>query len=233
MLENTKPVNRLLAALPAEEYTRLLPQMREVPLNFAHIIYEQNELVRRVYFPNSGIVSLLLAVEERSLLEVGIVGNEGFIGLSIFHGAEQSNNRTVVQGDGAALEMDAPDFLAECEKGGMLPRLLERYTYSLLMQISQVAVCNRFHGTEARLARWLLMTGDRMESDEFEITHEFLSNMLGVRREAVSIAAANLERTELISYSRRKILIVDRAGLEAAACRCYFIIKEKYKMVLG
>ena len=229
MFETTKSTNRLLAALPAKEYARLLPKLEEVSLTYAKTIYEPGDVIRRVYFPNSGIVSLLSAVEDRSLLEVGIVGNEGFIGLPVFLGVKTSNNRAIVQGAGVALEMKTADFLAECNNGGALPRLLQRYTHSLLIQISQSAACNRFHPIEARLARWLLMTSDRMESDEFQITQEFLSNMLGVRREGVSKSATHLQQNELISYSRGKITILNRAGLEAASCRCYFIIKDEYE----
>ena len=203
--------------------------MEEIPLTFAKTFYEPGDIIRHVYFPNSGIISLLSAVEERSLVEVGIVGNEGFVGVPVFLGVKTSNNCALVQGAGVALEMKTADFLAECENGGALPRLLQRYTHSLIMQISQSAACNRFHPIEARLARWLLMTSDRMESDEFQITQEFLSNMLGVRREGVSKSATQLQQNELINYSRGKITTLNRAGLEAVACRCYFIIKEEYE----
>ena len=228
MSETTKPANHLLAALPAKEYQRLLPKLEEVSLTYAATIYEPGDVIRRVYFLNSGIISLLSSVEERSLLEVGIVGNEGFIGIPVFLGVKTSNNRAIVQGAGAALTMKTADFLAECKNGGALPRLLQRYTHSLMIQISQSSVCNRFHAIGARLARWLLMTGDRMMSKDFQITQEFLSNMLGVRREAVNKSATHLQQNGLISYSRGKVSILDRAGLEAAACRCYFIIKAEY-----
>ena len=229
MSETTKPANRLLAALPTKEYKHLLPKLEEISLTYAETIYESGDIIRRVYFPNSGIISLLSAVEERSLLEVGIVGNEGFIGLPVFLGVKTSSNRALVQGSGVALAMKTADFLAECKNGSSLPRLLQRYTHSLLTQISQSAACNRFHPIEARLARWLLMTSDRMESDNFQITQEFLSNMLGVRREAITISARKLQQNEMISYIRGKISILNRAGLETAACRCYFIIKEEYE----
>lgn len=229
MSENTKPANRLLAALPAKEYKRLLPKLEEVSLPFTETIYEPNDIIRYVYFPNSGIVSLLAAVGERSQLEVGIVGNEGIIGLPVFLGVETSNNHALVQGVGMAMRMKTADFLTECNNGGSLPRILQRYIHSLLTQISQSAVCNRFHPIEARLARWLLMTSDRMKSDVFQITQEFLSNMLGVRREAVTLSAKNQQQNGLISYSRGKISILDRAGLESVACRCYFIIKGEYE----
>lgn len=227
MPEITKPANRLLAALPAKEYARLLPKLREVSLTYSETIYEPGDLIRRVYFPNSGIISLLSAVGERSLLEVGIVGSEGFVGLPAFLGVKTSNNRALVQGAGAALALKTADFLAECRAGGALPRILQRYTHSLLTQISQSAVCNRFHEIEARLARWLLMTADRMETDNFKITQDFLSNMLGVRREAVSKSAAALQQRQLIGYSRGNISIINRTGLESAACNCYAIIKNE------
>ncbi|HLM59620.1 MAG TPA: Crp/Fnr family transcriptional regulator, partial [Pyrinomonadaceae bacterium] len=214
--------------LPAKEYQHLLPKMEEVSLTFTETIYAPDDIIRYVYFPNSGIVSLLAAVGERSQLEVGIVGNEGIVGLPVFLGVERSNNHALVQGVGAAMRMKTADFLAECSKGGLLPRILQRYTHSLMTQISQSAVCNRFHPIEARLARWLLMTADRMESDVFQITQEFLSNMLGVRREAVTLSAKNFQQNELISYNRGKISILNSAGLEAVACRCYFIIKDEY-----
>lgn len=228
MSETTKPANQLLAALPAKEYQRLLPKLKEVSLTYAATIYEPGDVIRRVYFLDSGIISLLSSVEERSLLEVSIVGSEGFVGIPVFLGVKTSNNRAIVQGAGAALTMKTADFLAECRNGGALPRLLQRYTHSLMVQISQSSVCNRFHAIGARLARWLLMTGDRMMSSAFQITQEFLSNMLGVRREAISKSATHLQQNGLISYSRGKISILDRTGLEAAACRCYFIIKEEY-----
>lgn len=228
MSKTIKPTNRLLAALPAKEYQRLLPKLEEVSLTYTAIIYESGDIIRRVYFPNSGIISLLSSVEERSLLEVSIVGNEGFVGIPVFLGVKTSNNRAIVQGAGAALTMKTADFLAESNNGGALPKLLQRYTHSLMIQISQSSVCNRFHAIGARLARWLLMTGDRMMSNDFQVTQEFLSNMLGVRREAVSKSATHLQQNGLISYSRGKVSILDRTGLEATACRCYFIIKEEY-----
>jgi CRP-like cAMP-binding protein len=231
MSETIKPGNRLLAALPAKEYQRLLPKLEEISLTYAETIYETGDIIRRVYFPNSGIISLLSAVEERSLLEVGIVGNEGFIGLPVFLGVKTSNNHALVQGAGAAWEMKTADFRAECKTGGALTPLLQRYTHSLLIQISQSAVCNRFHPIEARLARWLLMTADRMDAANFQITQEFLSNMLGVRREAVSKSAANLQERQLISYRRGNISNIKRSGLEALACKCYSIVKNEEKVL--
>jgi CRP-like cAMP-binding protein len=219
--------NRILAALPVEEYRHLFSGLTRVALNYGENIYERGEIIRHVYFPESGIVSLLAAVEDEMTLEVGLVGKEGIVGLPVFLGVKTSNNRAIVQGAGFARRMKTADFLAECETGAALSRLLRRYAHSLLTQVSQSAVCYRFHLTEARLARWLLMTADRMETDKFQLTQEFLSNMLGVRREAVNKSAVILQQQQLISYSRGTISIINRAGLAKAACLCYDIIKDE------
>lgn len=230
-IEPKTPVvaNRLLAALPAGEYRRLFPKLQEIALMYGENIYERDEIIRHVYFPDSGIISLLAAIEETGMLEVGIVGREGVVGLPVFLGVKTSNNRAIVQGAGSAMRIKTADFLAECKNGGSLARLLQRYAHSLLTQVSQSAVCYRFHLAEARLARWLLMTADRMETDKFRLTQEFLSNMLGVRREAVNKSAIILQQQELIKYSRGNITIIDQAGLEKAACLCYGIIKDEEK----
>jgi CRP-like cAMP-binding protein len=219
--------NRLLAALPAREYQRLLPHLKLVALPFGDILYESGEPIRHVYFPNQGIVSLLSVVEGRSTLEVGIVGNEGMVGISIFLGARDAFNRALVQGAGMAMRMTSQAFRTQIGESGPLPALLRRYTHSLLAQISQTAVCNRFHKVEARLARWLLMTQDRIGTDELRLTQKFLSDMLGVRREGVTDAAHTLQQAKLIHYVRGRITILDRAGLEAAACQCYEKVKHE------
>lgn len=221
------PLNRILADLPKDEYRRLLPNLEISPLIFGDIVYEAGDLIRHIYFPNSGIISLLAVVADRSSLEVGIVGREGMVGLPVFMGVKTSRERAVVQGGGSAISMKATAFRKECANGSSLPRLLRRYTHSRLTQMSQGAACNRFHSIDARLARWLLMTRDRMGKDEFQLTQEFLSNMLGVRREGVSKAAAQLQKQQLISYSRGILTTLNPAGLEAIACRCYGIIKAE------
>ena len=228
MSETAKPANRLLAALPAEEYKRLLPKLEEVSLIYAETIYESGDIIRHVYFPNSGMVSLLTRVAEGDSLEVAVVGNEGVIGLPAFLGVESSSNHVVVQGSGTALRIKTEDFLKECGRCGSLPKLLQRYTHALLMQISQTVACTRFHLIENRLVCLLLMMHDRMKADEFQITQESLSNMLGVRREAINKSATNLQQNGLISYSRGNVSILNRAGLESVACRCYAIIKAEY-----
>ena len=226
MTESDTPIaNRLLAALPSGEYRSLFPKLEEIPLTYGENIYEQGEIIRYVYFPNSGIISLLVATEPDATLEVGIVGREGIVGFHIFLGVQTSNYRAVVQGTGFAMRMKADDFLAECRKNKILPQLLQRFTYSLLTQASQSAVCCCHHPIENRLARWLLMTSDRMQANEFHLTQDFLSNMLGVRREAVNKSAVILQQQQLIDYSRGNILILNRQALEIKACSCYALLK--------
>ncbi len=224
--KSSEPVaNRLLAELTSQEYQRVRPHLEDFPLTFGEILYEPGQSIQHVYFPNNGIVSLISMVEERSTLEVGIVGNEGMVGISIFLGASDSLNRALVQGAGTAMRMTAQAFRKHIGYNGPLPDLLRHYTHSLLAQISQTAVCNRFHKVDARLARWLLMTHDRLGSDEFRLTQKFLSDMLGVRREGVTAAARSLLQARLVSYVRGHITVLNRAGLETAACKCYKIVK--------
>jgi len=219
--------NRLLAALPKREYQRLLPELEQVTLPFAEVLYEPGDRIRHVYFPNDSIISLLAEVAERSTLEVCIVGSEGMAGIPVFMGVDTSRYRALVQGAGTAMRMSAASLRTESEHVGSLHRLLHRYSHSLLTQVSQTAACNRFHTVDARLARWLLMTHDRLGSDEFRLTQEFMSNMLGVRREGVTRAAVDLQRQKLISYSRGRITVLNRTGLEALSCNCYRIIQAE------
>jgi CRP-like cAMP-binding protein len=227
------PTNQILAALPKAEHKRLLPNLERFPLVLGEMIYQPGDLIRHVYFPNSGIVSLLATVEDGSSLEVGIVGREGMVGMPVFMEAKTSRNGAVVQGTGSALRMKASVFRKECDTCRALPRLLQRYTHSLWIQLSQTAVCNRFHPIDARLARWLLMTRDRMGADEFQVTQEFLSNMLGVLREGVNKAAGSLQRRQLVRYNRGTLTILKRVALKAVACNCYQIIKDEYNGFLG
>ncbi len=216
--------NQLLAALPRQVYQSIQRYLEEVPLVFNEILYQPNGALTDVYFPNSGIISLIAGVTERSTLEVGLVGNEGMAGLSVFMGVNSTLNRAVVQGQGSAMKMKAGSLRKVCKDGGLLTRILRRYSHSVLTQVTQAAVCNQFHSIDARLARWLLMTHDRMGQDEFKLTQEFLSNMLGVRREGVSRAAALLQKRKLIDYSRGRLQILNRAALEKVSCSCYEII---------
>jgi CRP-like cAMP-binding protein len=234
---NNKPrapsANRLLAALPRREYQRLLPELEQVTLSFAEVLYEPGARISHAYFPNDSVVSLLTEVADRSTLEVGIVGNEGAAGISVFMGVDASPHRAIVQGAGTAVRMKASVMREEAEGASPLHRLILLYAHSLLTQVSQSAACNRFHMVEARLARWLLMSGDRLGSDDFLLTQDFISDMLGVRREGVSKAAGALQKNALINYSRGHIKILDRAGLEASSCECYGIIKDQNGHYLG
>ena len=217
----------VLGRLPKKEYQRLLTLMEETPLELGKTIYRAGDLINDVYFPNSGIVSLLAGEVERATLEVGLIGREGMVGLPVFMGVGTSRNHAVVQGAGIALKMKAATFRKECSNGNPFARVIGRYTHSLLTQVTQSAVCNQFHSIEARLARWLLMTHDRMIVDEFTLTQEFLSHMLGVRREAVSRSASELQKRNLIRYSRGTLKILDRQGLEATSCGCYETVRDE------
>jgi len=220
-------VNRLLASLPKKEYERLLPGLKRITLTFGEVLYEPGDTMKHVYFPNDSIVSLLSAMSETSSLEVGMIGNEGMAGLPIFMGVNVSRNRALVQGSGSAMRMTSVAVRHEANRLGTLHRLMHRYAVSLLTQVSQAAACNRFHSVDARLARWLLMTSDRLGTEEFRLTQEFMSNMLGVRREGVNKAAGVLQTGKLIHYSRGMITILNRLGLERNSCECYAIIKSE------
>jgi CRP-like cAMP-binding protein len=218
--------NSLLAALPRRFYKRLLPDLAPVELVFGDVLYEAGEPIHEVYFPCRSLVSLLTVVEGHLALEVGLVGREGMVGIGLVLGVGVSPVRVLVQGGGSALRMSAPRFLRELAGSAPLQRTLHRYVHALMAQISQTAGCNRFHVVEARLARWLLMTRDRVRSTEFRMTQEFLSHMLGVRRVGVSQAASALRGRKLIEYSRGRITILDQPGLEAACCSCYQAVKD-------
>ena len=218
-------VNRLLATLPKKEYERLLPKLKTVSLVLGEELYEPGDAIKYVYFPNDSIISLISQLSDKAWLEVGMVGNEGMAGLAVFMGVSFSSTRALVQGSGTAMRMNSTALRMEADRLGGLHRILHRYSHSLLTQVSQTSVCNRFHLVDARLARWLLMTDDRLGAGEFPLTQEFLSNMLGVRREGVSKAAGALQAKKLIRYSRGVITILNRRGLEAKSCDCYAIIK--------
>jgi CRP-like cAMP-binding protein len=213
--------NDILASLPRTDYRRLLPDMSPVTLTFGDVLYEPDTFMHEVYFPGACLVSLLTVVENHLALEVGMVGREGMVGIALALGVEKSPVRALVQGGGPALQMKKARFLAALRDCRALRRALDGYTHALIGQISRTAGCNRFHIVEARLAKWLLMTRDRMGSGDFEMTQEFLSSMLGVRRVGVTEAASALQRQGLIEYSRGHIRTLDHAGLESAACSCY------------
>ena len=220
-------VNRLLATLPQSEYKRLLPKLKTVSLVLGEVLYQPGDVIKYVYFPNDSIISLISELSETSWLEVGMVGNEGMAGLAVFMGVKSSSTRALVQGAGTAMRMSSAAVRTEANQLGSLHHVLHRYSHSLLAQVSQSSACNRFHMVDARLARWLLMTNDRLAAQEFPLTQEFLSSMLGVRREGVSKAAGALQAGKLIRYSRGVITILNRRGLEAKSCQCYAIIKAE------
>ena len=233
MTDRTRLANRVLASLPAREYKRLQTHLEPIELKFGQALYEPGKAIRYVYFPIDCLISLLTAVDKRRTLEVGMVGNEGMAGMPFILGMGVSGVRAIVQGAGTALRMASAPFRIEFERNPSLQGALYRYTYALMAQVSQTAACNRFHEAEPRLSRWLLMTRDRVGSDEFPLTHEFLAHMLGVRREGVTEAASALKRRKLISYNRGKIRILDVRGLKASSCSCYQIVKTVFDRAQG
>jgi hypothetical protein len=215
------PSNSVLAALPRKDRAAMLAELAPVTLAFGHVLCEPGGKIREVCFPLRAVVSLLTVVDGRAALEVGMVGHDGMAGMPLALGIDVSPVRMLVQGAGPALQMSAPRFRRRLAATPSLQRALQRYTHRLMAQITQTAACNRFHMVDARLARWLLMTRDRLRSADLQLTHEFLGDMLGVRRVGVTEAASALQRRALIDYSRGNIRILDNAGLEAAACTCY------------
>jgi CRP-like cAMP-binding protein len=218
--------NSLLASLPRNERRHLIDQLEQVVLTYGEVLYEPGEHIKYVYFPNNSLVSLLTLVDRHQALEIGLVGREGMVGVPLALEIAISPVRALVQGTGTAMRMKAAPFVKELGQSVALHRELHRYTYALMAQITQTAACNRFHVVEARLARWLLMTQDRMQSSQFRLTQQFLSQMLGVQRAGVTNAARALQQKRIISYSRGNIAILDRNGLEAASCSCYETIKD-------
>lgn len=221
--------NSVLAGIPARQYQRLRTQLEPTELKFGQVLYEPGETIRFVYFPLNCLISLLTAVDKRRTLEVGMVGNEGMAGMPFILGVGVSGVRALVQGEGRALRMASEQFRAEFDRNRALQQGLFRYTHALMAQISQTAACNRFHAAQARLARWLLMTRDRVGSDDFPLTHEFLAHMLGLRRVGITQAANTLRRRKLIAYHRGMIRILDTKGLERATCSCYRVVKDLYE----
>jgi CRP-like cAMP-binding protein len=218
--------NRLLAGLPEDDQAHLAAVSATVRVESGEVLYEPGQPMRYIYFPIDCLISLLAVAEGRMTLEVGSIGREGMLGASVVLGHETAQVRAVVQRAGRVNRIEASDFVAEFRRTESLHRLLHRYTDSLLSQAIQIAVCSRFHVLEARLARSLLITRDRLQSEKFHLTHEFLAHALGVRRVGVTKAASALQNQKLISYSRGNIEILDSAGLEAVSCRCYELVKD-------
>ena len=220
--------NQLLAALPKAEYQRLLTHLEPVSLAFGEILYQPGSPIRHLYFPNNSLVSMLTLVDRHLALEVGMVGREGMVGVALALGIPVSPIRALVQGAGTAMRMKAAPFLTAFRQNAGLQREVHLYIHEFMGQVAQTAACNRFHVVEERLARWLLMTRDRVANNHFQLTQEFLSHMLGVRRVGVTKAANALKVRKLIEYSRGNISIVDVPGLEAASCSCYEMVKDHH-----
>lgn len=218
--------NLLLAALPPQDLARMLPALDQVQVGIGDILSEPDDPIRYLYFPHDCLISLMAVAEGRMTLEVGLVGREGMLGATVALGHDTTQVRAVVQRAGSASRIAAEPLRAEFARSPALQRVLYRYTDTLLAQAIQIAVCSRYHVLEARLARSLLITRDRLRSDKFHLTHEFLAHALGVRRVGVTKAASALQQQGLIDYSRGNIEIIDPAGLAAAACTCYEIVRE-------
>jgi CRP-like cAMP-binding protein len=225
--------NRLLAALPADAFARLRIHLEPINFSLGEVVYESGGQMEYVYFPTTSHVSLLYTMIDGSTAEMGLVGQEGVVGIALFMGGETTPNRAMVQGAGTAFRMKAKAMLDEFKRGGEFQHLMLRYTQALITQISQTAVCNRLHSVEQRLCRWLLMTHDLTRSDELQMTHEFISHMLGVRREGVTMAAQRLQEMGMISYVRGHIRILDRRQLMAHVCECYQVVKDEHSRLLG
>jgi len=220
--------NRLLAALPEADYERLRPQLEPVELELGRAIYESGVHQGYVYFPTTCIVSLLYVMEDGASAEIAIVGNEGVVGIALFMGGESTPSRAVVQSAGHGYRLRASALTSEFGLGGELQHLLLRYTQALITQMAQTAVCNRHHSVEQQLCRWLLLSLDRLPSNELTMTQELIANMLGVRREGVTEAAGHLQAAGLINYSRGRITVIDRPKLEKRVCECYAVVKREY-----
>jgi CRP-like cAMP-binding protein len=229
----TSTANRLLAALPRKERERLLTKCEAVELIFGDVLCLPGDRMRHVYFPTGSFISLVAPIDGYAVLEVGMIGDEGMFGTGVILGVDIAPMHALVQGAGPALRISTSRFRLALEDSSALRTRLNRYTYVLVSQLVQMAACSRFHVVEARLARWLLMTHDRSHSDAFNLTQEFLSHMLGVRRGGVSNAAGELQKRKVISYKRGIITILDRRALEAAACGCYRSDQDTYQRILG
>ncbi len=224
--------NHLLAALPAAERERLYPELELVPLPLGDVLYESGNQLQHVYWPTDSIVSLLYVMADGASAEIAVVGNEGIIGIALFMGGESMPNRAVVQSAGHAYRLKGQLLKEEFNRSGALQQLLLRYTQALLTQMAQTAVCNRHHSVDQQLCRWLLLSLDRLPSNELTMTQELIANMLGVRREGVTEAAGKLQSAGLIHYSRGRITVVDRPRLEAQACECYGVVKREFDRLL-
>jgi len=224
--------NHLLDALPASDYDRLASHLELIPMRLGDVLYESGDELRYVYFPTTSIVSLLYVMEDGASAEIAIVGNEGILGISLFMGGDTTPSRAVVQSAGHGFRLRAELLKDEFGRFGPTMHLLLRYTQALITQMAQTAVCNRHHSVDQQLCRWLLLSLDRLASSELSMTQELIANMLGVRREGVTEAAGNLQEAGLIHYSRGRISVLDRPGLEARSCECYQVVKTEFDRLL-
>ena len=226
-------MNHLLAALPADEFARLKAELEPVSLSLGEVIYESGEQLKYIYFPTTAIISLLYIMENGSTAEIGMAGNDGLVGIALYMGGSTTPSRAVVQSAGSAFRLKSKALQSEFSLGGVFQNILLRYTQALMTQISQTAVCNRLHSVEEQLCRWLLINHDLLQTNKLIMTHDLIANMLGVRREGVSIAAGHLQKQGLIKYVRGTITMLDRKGLENTACECYKVVKDEYDRLLG
>jgi CRP-like cAMP-binding protein len=225
------PENHLLAALPATDRQRWMPELEAVELPLGQVLYEAGGAQTHVYFPTTAIVSLLYVMESGASAEIAVVGNEGVVGIALFMGGDSTPSRAVVQSAGLGLRMSAKAIQTEFKRMPVL-HLLLRYTQALITQMAQTAVCNRHHTLDKQLCRWLLLSLDRLKGNDLLMTQELIANMLGVRREGVTEAALHLQEAGLIRYSRGRISVLDRPGLEARTCECYAVVKKEYDRLL-
>jgi CRP-like cAMP-binding protein len=233
-MEPCRPVdNRLLAALPPADYARVQPHLQPVTFALGDLVYDAGGPQDFLYFPTTAVISLLYTMEDGSTAEMGLTGNDGVVGIALFLGGDTTPNRAVVQIAGEVLRIPAQRLQAEFKQGGAVQQVLLRYIQALITQISQTAVCNRLHAVEQRLCRWLLLSHDRVQSHELQMTQEFIAHMLGGRRESVTVAAGRLQDAGLIHYARGHITILDRPGLEATVCECYQVVKQEIDRLFG
>jgi CRP-like cAMP-binding protein len=230
--EDARQGNLLLAALPPADYDRIAPHLELVPMRLGDVLYDPGVRMRYVYFPTTCIVSLLYVLEDGASAEIAIVGNEGILGISLFMGGETTPSRAVVQSEGQAYRLKAQRLKDEFQRFGPMLHLLLRYTQALITQMAQTAVCNRHHSVDQQLCRWLLLSLDRLSSNELRMTQELIANMLGVRREGVTEAAGKLQGAGLIEYRRGRITVLDRPGVEARSCECYRVVKTELDRLL-
>ncbi len=224
--------NQLLAALSANEWARWLPQLEPVNMPLGQVLYESGKRLAYVYFPTTSIVSLLYVMEDGASAEIAVVGHEGIVGISLFMGGESTTSRAVVQSGGQGFRLKARVMMKEFNRAGPVLHLLLRYTQALITQMAQTAVCNRHHSLDQQLCRWLLLSLDRLDSNQLVMTQELIANMLGVRREGVTEAAGRLHKAGVIEYQRGRITVIDRNRLEQRTCECYAVVKKEYDRLL-